>query len=39
MDRLAVTDRINKILPVAAAVPTAGVLGSPFGGSSDNNQV
>jgi len=39
MDRLAVTDRINKILPVAAAVPTAGVLGSLFGGSSDNNQV
>lgn len=39
MDRQAVTDRINKILPVVAAVPTAGVLGSLFSGSSDNNQV
>jgi len=38
-DRAGIMGKINKYLPVAAAVPTAGVLGSLFGGSSDNNQV
>lgn len=38
-DRAGIMGKINKYLPVVAAVPAAGILGSLFSGSSDNNQV
>ena len=37
MDRQSVMGRINKILPVVSAVPTAGVLGSLLGSSNQEN--